>query len=100
MCDYPADQMMTMSCAHSFCQFCYGKYIETKIADGSVIGEITCPGKGCKKRVDPTLFRVLPCDYRLYMTLVSQDFVQRHNDVKWCPGKGCDRAIQCGENSK
>ena len=85
-----------MSCAHFFCQFCYGKYIDAKLEEGIVEG-LTCPASGCTKPLDPIFFRVLECNYPLYMLLIVQNSLKAMKNSKWCPGRGCDRVVTCND---
>lgn len=58
---------------------------------------ITCPARDCIMLVDEvTISKLLTDDTILkrYQMLVAEAYVLDNSNVRWCPGKNCDRAIR------
>lgn len=58
---------------------------------------ITCPGKNCNLLVDEMKITKLvnnEATLTRYKHLIAEAYVQDNANVRWCPGKGCDKAVR------
>lgn len=58
---------------------------------------ITCPGKNCNILVDEMkISKLVENETTLarYKHLIAEAYVQDNTNVRWCPGKGCDKAVR------
>ncbi|CAK9182345.1 unnamed protein product [Ilex paraguariensis] len=74
----PADLMKNAGCGHLFCSTCWGTYISTSIGDGP----------------DMIDMMVSDEDKRKYSRYLLRSYVEGSRKIKWCPGPGCDYAVE------
>ncbi|KAI3976010.1 hypothetical protein MKX01_016693 [Papaver californicum] len=83
--DYARDDMCAATCGHLFCNLCWTQYVSIKISDGPGCLMLRCPDPSCSVAVGQDLYsRYL---YRSYVE-------DKRKISKWCPGPGCEFAIE------
>ena len=85
--------MQLEKCLHSFCRNCWVSYLNQKTKEQTLI--ITCPGHGCKEKVDMvTLLSMLQHKLiKLCLKNTFEQFLAMKHDWQWCPG--CERVANC-----
>lgn len=104
--EYHQNELWSLSCNHSFCEFCWKSYISTAI-NASAIGSLTlkCPGFRCGVAVTRDLIDALVSieDKKKYDDYIVRSYVEcKEQGIKWCPAPGCEYAIEFegdGDNS-
>jgi ariadne-1 len=95
--DFKPEEMSCLPCGHNFCVGCWQDYLHVKIMSDGKAKSITCPAKDCIMLVDEVTITNLLKDETIlsrYQTLVADAYVADNMNVRWCPGKNCDRAIR------
>jgi len=97
--EYPLSEMSSLYCEHWFCIDCWRQFLNVKINDGN-IKVITCPARDCSLQLDEEMVEDILSDNKYsnllkkYHRLVAQSYIDDSSNMRWCPGKGCDRAIR------
>nr|XP_043616241.1 probable E3 ubiquitin-protein ligase ARI8 [Erigeron canadensis] len=87
-------------CGHSFCNECWKSYVSTSIDGGMGCLTLKCPQPKCGAAVGPDMVNVLVDDEekKRYDRFVVMSYVERNKKVKWCPGPGCEYAVEFAED--
>ncbi|KAI9216388.1 hypothetical protein BC828DRAFT_393664 [Blastocladiella britannica] len=95
--DDPATESIALSCGHRFCLDCYRRYLTSKIMDDGESRRISCMARDCSLVVDQVTVRELasPEEFAKYQSLLLRTYVDDSAYLRWCPGVGCDNAIEC-----
>ncbi|KAI3911172.1 hypothetical protein MKW92_033381 [Papaver armeniacum] len=95
--EFPRDDMCAASCGHLFCNLCWEQYVSIKISDGPGCLKLRCPEPSCAVAVGQDMVNELVSDEDkeknsryLYRSYVED----RRKTSKWCPGPGCEFAIE------
>jgi len=82
------------SCGHVFCNQCWQENLSIQIKDGKTI-DIHCMNQGCKELVPEHIVqKVVDADsWKKYAKFLSKNFVERSQEVRWCPAPGCNKAV-------
>jgi ariadne-1 len=74
----------------------WNTYLECELSKGSECIFSKCPEDKCFNFVAPSAWRMLvsPESLSRYDQFFFNSFVELRRDTKWCPGKGCEMAIQ------
>ncbi len=93
ICREPAGKITALSCGHAYCDECWGRYIELKVADGDT--RIGCPEHKCPLRVpEETVSRLCSAQTAArYTFLLRKSFVDESRHAAWCPKPGCSLAV-------
>ncbi|KAL3937714.1 MAG: hypothetical protein SGARI_002012 [Bacillariaceae sp.] len=71
------DEFLGMGCGHDFCRDCWGDYLVNAIQhEGATCMDATCPQADCPEVITELELRA---------------FVEFNPQLRWCPGKGCER---------
>ncbi|KAI3777147.1 hypothetical protein L1987_46942 [Smallanthus sonchifolius] len=83
-------------CDHSFCKTCWKAYVSTAIGDGPGCLNLRCPEPGCDAAVGPDMVNelVVGDEKERYNLFLVRSYVESNKRIKWCPGAGCDNAVQ------
>ncbi|GJW31258.1 probable E3 ubiquitin-protein ligase ARI8 [Tanacetum coccineum] len=83
-------------CGHVFCRVCWKSYVNTAINDGSGCLNLKCPEPCCGAAVGPDMVNVLAEseEKKKYDRFWLRSYVESSKKIKWCPGPGCDYAIE------
>ncbi|KAI1712026.1 IBR domain, a half RING-finger domain-containing protein [Ditylenchus destructor] len=91
--------LVSLACNHLFCYECWDSHLSTKVkADG--LSYITCMEYKCTSIIDDDLAisLIIDPDVKIsYSKLVTNGFVKSNRYMKFCPGKGCERAIRVND---
>ena len=89
-------RVSALHCGHAFCDGCWSRYLELKVADGDTA--IRCPGDGCALRVpEETVVRLCSPDVAArYKFFMRKSFVEDSRSAVWCPVAGCSLAVDTG----
>ncbi len=95
------DEIVSAACGHPYCIECLGNYITTSINDGPGCLMLRCPEPACHAVIDGDMvdMLVLDKDKNRYSEYVYRSYVEENKNIKWCPGPGCEYAIEfddCG----
>ncbi|VEL15198.1 unnamed protein product [Protopolystoma xenopodis] len=77
---------------------CWKQYISTQLLERNRSERISCPTLNCQHILsDEGVFK-LACDdahlTQAFRRLVTNNFVQNHRHLTWCPGANCDHAAR------
>ena len=83
-------------CAHMYCKKCWNGYLTNKIMSEGVGSKIFCPETSCDALVDglKVIDLIESQARKTYSLLVSNNFVNCHRLLKWCPAPNCTNAIK------
>ncbi|KAF5791613.1 putative transcription factor C2H2 family [Helianthus annuus] len=86
----------TCGCDHRFCKACWKSYVCTAVEDGPGCLTLRCPEPSCKAAVGPDMVRVLASENerKRYDLFLLRTYVESNKRVKWCPGPGCEYAVE------
>ncbi|KAL7109197.1 hypothetical protein ACP275_06G160300 [Erythranthe tilingii] len=89
-------ETLSSACGHPFCGDCWKNYVTFSINEGPGCLSLCCPEPGCKARVGPDMMDLLASEEEKekYNRYLLRSYVELHGTIKWCPGPGCDRAVQ------
>jgi ariadne-1 len=96
---YKISEMKCLYCEHNFCVDCWKQYLHVKINDGYV-RVITCPARDCDLQLDEDVVESILCGHenkevlKKYHRLIAQSYIEDNKNMRWCPGKGCDKAVR------
>ncbi|GHP03637.1 hypothetical protein PPROV_000239200 [Pycnococcus provasolii] len=92
--DVAPDAASSLACGHLFCDTCWATYLTMKVNDGET--DVGCPHEGCRLKVGPS-FVDAHCDRDVsgkYRSFLADSFVDRANNVVWCPSPNCGLCCQ------
>lgn len=92
-----SESFVKNGCKDVFCDECWRNYLTGKIMDEGMASFIQCPGFGCTILVEDDLILKLiqdPIVHKKYERRITEDFVQCHRLMKWCPAPDCTRVIK------
>lgn len=95
--DFKLEDMVAVGCKHFFCRSCYEKRLMVQITESGASADfIKCPGYKCNQVIDDcTTISLLSRDlFTKWSAFVIQAYVDKHNNIKWCPGTSCQFAVQ------
>ncbi|KAI3669773.1 hypothetical protein L6452_41169 [Arctium lappa] len=86
----------TCGCDHFFCKSCWKAYVCTSIDDGPGCLTLRCPDPSCSAAVGQDMVNVLaPAkEKKRYELFLLRSYVESNKKIKWCPGPGCDYAVE------
>jgi len=91
------DSYVENKCGHSYCLACWRNYLTGKIIDEGMASFIQCPGFDCKILLEDDLVLRLIADGPVrerYKRRITEEFVDCHRLMKWCPGPDCTKVIK------
>jgi len=91
------ESMVENGCKDVFCDDCWRNYLTGKIMEEGLASSILCPGFGCSILVEDDLILKLledPVVRERYERKITEDFVQCHRLMKWCPAPDCSKVIK------
>ncbi|MBA0565871.1 hypothetical protein Golob_010726 [Gossypium lobatum] len=93
--DYPCDGTKSTSCGHRYCNDCWSSYIKTAIADGPQSLLLTCPHPSCRAAVGEDMVGLFASEKEKnkYSSYIVMSYIESKKMIKWCPGPGCENAI-------
>ena len=85
--------MSALACGHAYCDACWARYLELKVADGETA--IACPAHRCGLRVpEETVRRLCSAEtVARYTAFLRKSFVEDSRTAVWCPVAGCSLAV-------
>ncbi|GJZ12119.1 probable E3 ubiquitin-protein ligase ARI8 [Tanacetum coccineum] len=88
-------------CGHVFCKVCWEGYVSTAIIDGPGCLNLKCPEPSCGAAVGPDMVKVFAKgqEKKKYGIFWLRSYVESNKKIKWCPGPGCDCAIEFDDDS-
>ncbi|KAI3955539.1 hypothetical protein MKW98_028484 [Papaver atlanticum] len=95
--DFDCDDMSAANCGHLFCESCWTQYISMKINDGPECLMLRCPNPSCPVAVGQDMVNkfVSDEDKEKYSNYLYRSYVEDKRKMsKWCPGPGCEFAIE------
>ncbi|WCJ35317.1 RING/U-box superfamily protein [Euphorbia peplus] len=98
---FSANEITTAGCGHPFCNECWSGYITTSINnDGDQCLVLRCPEPSCPVAIGRDMVGKLGStdDIDKYAICLVRSYVEATKNIKWCPGAGCDYAIEVEEN--
>ncbi|KAI3900436.1 hypothetical protein MKW92_009626, partial [Papaver armeniacum] len=93
--EFRHDGMCATTCGHLFCKFCWTQYVSIKISDGPVCLRLRCPEPSCGTAVGQDMINELVSDEdkEKYSRYLLRSYVEDRKNTKWCPGPGCEYAV-------
>ncbi|GJU99559.1 probable E3 ubiquitin-protein ligase ARI8 [Tanacetum coccineum] len=93
------ESIANCGCGHVFCKVCWRGYVSTAINDGPVCLSLKCPEPSCGAAVGPDMVNVLVGrkEKKKYDRFWLGLYVESNKEIKWCPGPGCDYAVEFDE---
>ena len=98
LCDTEPSEGYTLSCTHSFCGACIGRYVSDKVGEGLVgVSQLICPDTACKAALNPHDVHSILMSHTADGANLWQRFdefrlrgaVEKAKAGRHCPGKGC-----------
>ncbi|KAJ4837687.1 hypothetical protein Tsubulata_013497, partial [Turnera subulata] len=100
--EFPWDKLSSASCGHLYCHPCWSSYVKTSIDnDGLGCLKLRCPEPSCVVAVSQDMLESLVSeeDRKKYTRYLVTSYVEKSKKRKWCPGTGCEYAVEfCGED--
>jgi len=93
----PENSYVENNCGHSYCLDCWRNYLAGKIIDEGMASFIQCPGFDCNILLEDDLVLRLITDGPVrerYKRRITEEFVDCHRLMKWCPGPDCTKVIK------
>nr|XP_043617758.1 probable E3 ubiquitin-protein ligase ARI8 [Erigeron canadensis] len=83
-------------CGHVYCKACWKGYVSGSINDGIGCLSLKCPEPKCGAAVGPDMVEVFVEDteWKRYQKFVVMSYVESNKKAKWCPGPGCEYAVE------
>ncbi|KAK1433117.1 hypothetical protein QVD17_10023 [Tagetes erecta] len=83
-------------CDHSYCKTCWKFYVATAIDDGPGCLNLRCPEPSCDAAVGLDMINVFATveEKKRYHLFMLRTYVEVNKKIKWCPGPGCEYAIE------
>ncbi|KAI3842385.1 hypothetical protein MKX03_031420 [Papaver bracteatum] len=93
--EFPRYGMCATACGHLFCKLCWTKYVSIEIDDGPGCLTLRCPEQSCDVAVDQDMINELVSDKHKekYSRYLLRSYVEDQKNIKWCPGPGCEYAV-------
>lgn len=93
------ENAMSTYCGHPFCRRCWKSYLSDSITDGPGCLTLCCPEPGCQAIAGLDIFDRLASDEekQKYDQYLFRSYIEGNRCLKWCPGPGCDLAVQLNE---
>ena len=87
------DEGLSMGCGHDFCRDCWGDYLTNAIQhEGATCMDATCPQAECTEVItEVEVQAAAPQCLAKFQDYQLRAFVELNPQLRWCPGKGCDR---------
>jgi len=86
----------SFGCSHFYCKDCLKEYVRVAIDENQPLK--TCPTEGCKEVLTPDLcsqyFRDDQKIFNKYLRFLVKTIIDTSHSLLWCPGTGCNNAIQ------
>ncbi|KAI3996138.1 hypothetical protein MKX01_031492 [Papaver californicum] len=95
--DYARDDMCAATCGHLFCNLCWTQYVSINISDGPGCLMLRYPDSSCSVAIGQELVNELVSDKDKvkYSRYLYRSYVEDKRKIsKWCPGPGCEFAIE------
>lgn len=85
-----------LGCRHLYCRDCYCGHMRAKISDGPSCISMICPASKCSQWIPYQAIKALlsvehPSDVVRYEQFLVNNFVQKTQFFRYCPGKNCGR---------
>ncbi|KAL1450046.1 hypothetical protein WDU94_002506 [Cyamophila willieti] len=95
----PGDHFRSLTCGHSFCQYCWARHFEVQINQGITL-DISCMASQCNILVPEALILTLlrPSLHEKYEAFAFRDFVSTHPSLRFCPGPNCSVVMRARES--
>lgn len=92
---YPRDGIKSTTCGHPYCNGCWSSYIKTAIADGPGSLLLKCPEPSCRAAVVEDMIDLFASEEekKKYSGYFVMSYVEESKMIKWCPGPGCENAV-------
>lgn len=90
------ENKISAHCGHPFCLDCWKTHLSVSIQNGPACFSLRCPEPECKANPGPDMVDRLASDEekQKYYGHILWSYVDGHRNLKWCPGSGCDLAIE------
>ncbi|XP_050267333.1 probable E3 ubiquitin-protein ligase ARI7 [Quercus robur] len=94
------EEIVSAACGHPYCVECFRDYVRTSINDGPGSLMLRCPDMSCSAVVDRDIVNSLVSEEekQKYSTYLYRSYVEENKKIKWCPGPGCEYAIEFDDN--
>eukprot|EP00245_Coleochaete_scutata_P005603 TRINITY_DN19268_c0_g1_i1.p1 TRINITY_DN19268_c0_g1~~TRINITY_DN19268_c0_g1_i1.p1 ORF type:complete len:588 (-),score=91.66 TRINITY_DN19268_c0_g1_i1:664-2427(-) len=94
--DFTLDSMKAAACGHFFCNECWTGYIKNAISEGPGCLGLRCPLPACNAAVGEDMVLGLASEeHRMkYLRYLLRSYVEDSRKTKWCPGPGCEYAVE------
>ena len=88
--------MRSLSCGHQFCSECWTNWLNSSMDKGAECIFTCCIQFKCKNIVPGAFFqRMVDKNQRKKLEgYLATAFVRTNTYLKWCPGPGCDKAVE------
>jgi len=88
-------EMSGLSCAHRFCGECWNAYLHNRVQEGSTSIFTCCPMEKCTEMCTEDMFQRFggAAEFLIYRKYLAESYVDINSRIRWCPGKGCEKAI-------
>ncbi|XWS14630.1 hypothetical protein CRYUN_Cryun35bG0025700 [Craigia yunnanensis] len=99
---YPRDGIKSTACGHPYCNDCWSSYIKTAIADGPGSLLLKCPEPSCRAAVGEDMIGLFASEEekKKYSRYFVMSYIEENKMIKWCPGPGCENAINFDAGSE
>ncbi|GMI91221.1 ARABIDOPSIS ARIADNE 8, ARIADNE 8 [Hibiscus trionum] len=93
---YPCDGLKSASCGHPYCNGCWTSYIKISIADGPQSLLLKCPHPSCHAAVGEDMVSLFASEQEnnKYSGYFVMSYIESNKMIKWCPGPGCENAVE------
>ncbi|XP_074271027.1 putative E3 ubiquitin-protein ligase ARI5 [Silene latifolia] len=84
-------------CGHLYCVMCWKDYLSISIKDGPGCLSLRCPDPACRAAVvGQDMVDKLASDEerKKYVHYLFRSYVEQNKKMKWCPGPGCENAVE------
>jgi ariadne-1 len=90
-----ATDMSGLSCGHRFCGECWNAYLHNRVQEGSTSIFTSCPMEKCTEMCTEDMFQRFggAAEFLVYRKYLAESYVDINSRIRWCPGKGCEKAI-------
>ncbi|CAN6373432.1 unnamed protein product [Urochloa humidicola] len=95
---FPAGRTRSAACeAHFYCDGCWRGYIHAAVSNGPRCLSLQCPDTSCPAAIVGDLVAAVgaTADTERYARFALRSYVEDNGGrIKWCPGRGCGRAVR------